>query len=98
MTCMKSHAITGICKALWKIVLAIKLLLLEYKKFISYCIAFILSNSYLEAEREKSDEKYNYISLYFNNILGKLIKYQELLLELPAYIAFIATNLTFCWR
>lgn len=71
------------------------LIVLEYKKFVFHYVALVLSNQYSKTKEKELDIENNYSLLYINNTLGKLIKYQELILILPIYATFIAINLTF---
>lgn len=94
---MEGHALTGSYGALWKVLPAIELLVTEYKKYDSHYTALVLNNRVLEAKREEPDMEYSYILLCVKNALNKLMKYQELLPQLPVYAAAITINPTFHW-
>lgn len=54
----------------------------KIKKFTILYMALTIHNLYKKIEREKFDIKTNFIMLYFNNILTKLMKYQKFFLIL----------------
>lgn len=72
---MESQATIGLYRVLWEVLLAIELMVSEYKRFAAYYTALVLNNQYDEAEREESDMETSYILLYINNALAKLMKY-----------------------
>lgn len=95
---IEGQAITGLYRALWKVLPVIELMVSEYKRFAAHYIVLVFNNKYDEAEREKSDMKTSYILLFINNTLVKLIKYQELLSHSPAYAPAVTINLSFYWE
>lgn len=94
---MEGHATTDSCRALWEIMPAIELLVLEYKRFFEQYTALALSVEGSEVENSP-DMEYSYILLCINNALHKLIKYQKLLSQSPAYAAAVAMNPTLRWH
>lgn len=76
---IKSHILTGFYRVFWKVLPAIKLLVVEYKKYDLYYTTPVLNNKILEIKREEPDIKYSYILLFVKNTLSKLIKYHEFL-------------------
>lgn len=78
--------------------LAIELIVSEYKRFAACYIALVLNNQYGEAEEKKSNIESSYILLGLNNAPAKLMKYQEILLYSPTYADTVAINPTFCWE
>lgn len=87
---------TGLYGALLKVLPTIYKLVKEYKRHSANYTALVHSNQYTKREDEDIEVKYIWISM--NNILSKLHKYQELLLQSPAYAAMITINLIFCWQ
>lgn len=90
--CMEGGATNGSYGALWEVLPAIELLVSEYKDFAARYTAFALSQ---EGEVD-FDMEYSHILLCISNALNKLIKYQELLPQSPAYAALVAMNPTLC--
>lgn len=76
--------------------LAIELLISEYKQFSEQYIALALSIE--SSEIENLDIEYNYILLCINNALYKLMEYQKFLPQSLKYIVVIAMNLTLRWQ
>ena len=68
----------------------------EYKRFATQYLALALHNQYGEVEGEVSNMKSNYILLYINNVLTKLMKYQEFVTHFLVYIAVVIMNSTLC--
>lgn len=95
---IKSLTITGLYGALWEVLLAIELMVSEYKKFATQYLALALHNQYGEIEGEDSDMESNYILLCINNAFAKLMKYQEFLSHFPAYTTAVVMNPTLCWQ
>lgn len=77
---------------------AIELMVSEYKRFATHYTALVLNNQYNEAEGEESDIETSYTLLYINNVLAKLMKYQELLPHSLVYAVAVVMNPTFCWE
>lgn len=59
--------------------LAIKLLIVKYKKYNFYYTILVLNNKVLEVKKQGLDKKYSYILLFVKNIPSKLLKYQKFL-------------------
>lgn len=96
---MKDYTTTGSYGALWKVFLAIKLMVIEYyKRFATQYTALVIYNQYDEVKERYSNKKTNFILVYINNTLTKLIKYQEFLSQSLAYNAAVAINLIFYWQ
>lgn len=91
--------ITGSYRALWKVFLAIKLMVMEYyKRFAIQYTALVIYNQYDEVKERYSDKKTNFILVCINNTLTKLIKYQKFFSQSLTYDAAIAMNLIFYWQ
>lgn len=87
---MEGHATNGLYGALWEVMPAIELLVSEYKRFSEQYTALALSVE--GSEIENPDMEYSHILLCINNALHKLMKYQKLLPQPPAYAAAVAMN------
>ena len=68
----------------------------EYKRFAAQYIALAIHTQHSKLEREESDIETNFILLYINNVLAKLMKNQELLSHFFAYATTIIMNPIFC--
>lgn len=96
---MKDCTINGLYRALWKVFLAIKLMVMEYyKRFAAQYTALVIYNQYDEVKKRYSHKKTNFILVCINNTLTKLIKYQEFLSQSLAYNAAVTMNLIFYWQ
>lgn len=93
---MEGHATNGLYGALWEVMPAIELLVSEYKRFSEQYTALALSVE--GSEIENPDMEYSHILLCINNALHKLMKYQKLLPQSPAYAAAVAMNSTLRWH
>lgn len=67
--CIVGRATTGSCGAQWEVLLAIKLVVTEYKRFATQYTALAIHNYYGEVEEGNSDMKTNFILLFINNAL-----------------------------
>lgn len=93
---MEGHATNGLYGALWEVMPAIELLVSEHKRFSEQYTALALSVE--GSENENPDMEYSHILLCINNALHKLMKYQKLLPQSPAYAAAVAMNSTLRWH
>lgn len=95
---MEGRATTGSYGALWEVLPAIELMVTEYRRFAAQYTALAIHNQYGAVEEGDSDKETNFILVCNNNALAKLMKYQELLSQSPAYAAAVAMNPTLRWQ
>lgn len=95
---MEGRATTGSYGALWEVLPAIELMVTEYRRFAAQYTALAIHNQYGEVEEGDSDKETNFILVCINNALAKLMKYQELLSQSPAYATAVAMNPTLRWQ